>query len=82
MILDRNILFNIILGAMIFITVPSLAALGENRLDAYMSLFTLEYLTALAILRPRRRIRDLLALALTSIFAVIVAFRIWEVLMR
>ncbi len=82
MTLDRNIIFNIILGAMITLTVPALSALGEARLDAYISIFTLEYFAALAILRPRRRFIDLIAIALLSAFTMIVALRVMEILMR
>ncbi|MEM1546675.1 MAG: hypothetical protein QXY40_08340 [Candidatus Methanomethylicia archaeon] len=46
---------------MIFITVPSLTALGEYRIDVYISMFTLEYFVALSILRPRRRFKDVTA---------------------
>lgn len=62
-------------------TVPSLAALGENRLDVYVSLFILEYFVCSALFRPRRRTRDLLAAGLFAVFSVIVALRILEVLM-
>ncbi|MEM3070948.1 MAG: hypothetical protein QW638_08660 [Candidatus Bathyarchaeia archaeon] len=82
MTLDRNILFNIILGAMIIITAPALAALGEARLDAYISLYTLEYFAALAILRPRRRFRDFIAIALFIAFSIIVALRVLEILLK
>lgn len=81
MTLDKNILFNLALAAMFFATVPALAALHEARLDVYVSMFTLEYFVALAILRPRRKVRDFLAFALFAIFAVIVAFRVAEVLL-
>ena len=78
--MNKNLLFNLVLGAMIVATVPSLAALGESRLDAYVSMFTLEYFVALAVLRPRRRIRDILAWILLAIFSIIVGFRIMEIL--
>lgn len=81
MTLDKNILFNLVLAAMFFVTVPALAALHEARLDVYVSMFTLEYFVALAALRPRRRVRDFLAVALIVAFAAIVAFRVAEVLL-
>ena len=82
MSLDRNYLFNLILASLIALTVPPLAALGENRLDVYVSLFTLEYFVCLAVLRPRRRTFDFLALALFLAFAYAVAMRVLEVLIR
>ena len=66
---------------MISITVPILAALGESRLDAYISLFVLEYFVALALLRPRRRTWDFLAVILVAVFFVIVGFRVAETLL-
>lgn len=79
--MNKNILFNIILGAMIVVTVAVFGALGEKGLDAYVSMFTLEYFVATAILRPRRRIKDLLAIALLTIFSIIVAYRVAEILL-
>ncbi len=80
--LDKNFLFNIVLGFMFFITVPVFAALGEARLDLYVSMFTLEYFVAYAILRPRRKIRDPIAPTLFIVFMFIVAGRVMEVLMK
>ena len=51
------------------------------RLDAYVSMFTLEYFIATAILRPRRRIKDILALILLIVFSLIVGFRVAEILL-
>ena len=79
--MNKNLLFNIVLGGMITLTVPILGALGETRLDAYVSMFTLEYFIATAILRPRRRIKDVLALILLIIFFFIVGVRVAEILL-
>ena len=79
--MNKNLLFNIVLGGMITLTVPILGALGETRLDAYVSMFTLEYFIATAILRPRRRIKDILALILLMIFFFIVGVRVAEILL-
>jgi hypothetical protein len=73
-------LFNIVLATLYAITIPSLAALGERSLDVYVSMFTLEYFICLAILRPRRLVKDFIAVALFIAFAVAVAYRIMEVL--
>lgn len=74
-------MFNLVLAVMMAVTVPSLAALHEYRLDVYVSLYTLEYFVCLALFRPRRRVRvDPLAAALLLVFSVIVGFRVLEVL--
>jgi hypothetical protein len=78
--MDKNILFNIVLGFMIVSTAVILSGLGEMRLDVYISMYTLEYFVAKAVLRPRRRFLDILGLALLLIFSIIVCFRIWEIL--
>lgn len=78
--MDKNIFFNMVLAFMMFVTVPSLAALGEHRLDVYVCMFTLEYFIALAVLRPRRRFKDVLALTLLIAFTVIVSIKVFEVL--
>jgi len=78
--MDKNILFNIILGFMIVSTAVILSSLGEVRLDVYISMYTLEYFIAKAVLGPRRRFFDILGLALFLIFSILVCFRIWEIL--
>jgi len=78
--MDKNILFNIVLGFMIVSTAVLLSSLGEIRLDVYISMYTLEYFVVKAVLRPRRRFFDILGLALFLIFSIIVCFRIWEIL--
>ena len=77
---DKNFVFALVLGVLITLTVPTLAALGEHRLDVYVSLFTLEYFAAKGILRPRLKARDPIAPILLAIFFFIVAMRIMEVL--
>jgi len=78
--MDKNILFNIVLGSMIVPTVAILSALGEARLDVYVSMYTLEYFVARAVLRPRRRFFDVLGLLLLTVFSIIVGIRVWEIL--
>jgi len=80
--MDRNSLYLIVFALLIAITVFTFSALGEERLDLYISLFTLEYFSLTAIFRPRRRTFDFLGLALLLIFSYIVALRIIEVLTR
>ncbi|MEM0111778.1 MAG: hypothetical protein QXK90_03320 [Candidatus Parvarchaeota archaeon] len=79
--MNKNLLFNIILAVMIIVTVAALAAIGEMRLDVYISLFTLEYFVGIAVLRPRRRAQDFLAIALLIIFLVIVGIRVAEIIL-
>jgi hypothetical protein len=78
--MDKNILFNIVLGFMIVSTASILSGLGEIRLDVYLSMYTLEYFVAKAVLRPRRRFFDVLGLTLFLVFSIIVCFRVWEIL--
>ncbi|MCS7104630.1 MAG: hypothetical protein NZ954_03590, partial [Thermofilaceae archaeon] len=67
--LEKDKLFNVLLAAFYTLTIPSLAALGEQRIDAYFSLMTLEYAILYAVLRPRRRGREVLLPLLIVIFA-------------
>jgi hypothetical protein len=78
--MDKNILFNIVLGSMIVSTVAVFSGLGERRLDLYVSMYTLEYFVAKAILRPRRRFFDVLGLVLFITFSAIVSLKVWEIL--
>ncbi len=79
--MSKNHLFNILLALFIVITIPSLLALGESRVDVYVSLFTLEYFILVSVLRPRRITgKDYLGIALFMIFIVIVAYRVMQVL--
>jgi hypothetical protein len=80
--MDRNNLHLILLAALITVATSILAALGESRLDAYVSVFTLIYFALTAIFRPRRRMMDFLALALLAAFSYIVAVRILEILIK
>lgn len=80
--MDRTRLYLIALTLLVTLATSSLAALGENRLDAYVSVFTLIYFALLAVFRPRRRAFDLLSIALLAIFSYIVSIRILEVLIK
>jgi len=80
--LDRNRLHLIFLASLITVATSVLAALGENRLDAYVSVFTLIYFALTAVFRPRRRTLDFLALMLLAAFSYIVAVKILEVLVK
>ena len=80
MTLDKNLLFNLVLAFLIYLTVSCFSALGETRIDVYVSMFVLEYFVCLALFRPRRRVRDVLAYVLFIVFSVIVAIKVIEIL--
>jgi len=58
----------------------SLSALGEARLEVYVSLITVAYFACSALFRPRRRIPDLVGASLVIVFFYIVALKVWEIL--
>ena len=68
------------LGGLLMATVVSLSALGENRLDVYVSLFAVCYFAATALYQPRKRGFDVVGGALFTVFCVIVARKILEIL--
>ncbi|MCI4461464.1 MAG: hypothetical protein JHC12_00665 [Thermogladius sp.] len=78
----KDRLFNILLPLFYTVTVYSLSSLGEQRLDAYFSMLVLEYFVLYALLRPKRRHRDYIALVLLALFAVVVAYRVLEVISK
>lgn len=78
--MHRNYLSNTVLSSLMLFTVPILWSLGEARLDVYVSMFTLEYFVVKALFNPRRITRDYLALALFTVFAFIVSYRVLQVL--
>ncbi len=78
--MERDHLANTVLALMVFLTFWALYSLGEGRVDAYVSMYTLEYFVVKAVFRPRRVGRDYLAVVLFAVFVVIVAFRVLEVL--
>ena len=83
--MDRHILFLILLAGFLFLTVAAFVALGEERLDVYISVFTIEYLALVEVLRPRRKLitslrLDPVGLGLFVIFCFIVARKVIEIL--
>lgn len=85
--MDRHILFLILLAGFLFFTVAILAAAEEGRLDVYISVFTIEYLALVEILRPRRTLFtflkvDPVALGLLVIFCLIVTRKVIEILVK
>ena len=82
--MDRRGLMALTLSTLIVVTVASLSALGESRLDVYLSLFTLEYLVALALFSPfnprSQRALNAMGAVLFIVFCYFVAMRVMEVL--
>lgn len=78
--MERSFLANTVLALLVTLTVPVLWALGEARFDAYISLYTVEYLVVKAVLRPKKVCRDYVAAALITAFIYFTAKRILEVL--
>ena len=83
--MDRHILFVLLLAVFFLFTVVIFATMGQTRLDVYISVFTIEYLALVEILRPRRRFMtplglDPVALGLVIIFGLIVTRKILEIL--
>jgi hypothetical protein len=78
--MNKNYLANTILAIMIMLTSSIFLLLGENRIDVYFSMYTLEYFIIKALFNPRRLYKDFLAFILLAIFSIIVAYRIYEIL--
>lgn len=83
--MDRHILFVLLLAVFFLFTVVILAAMGQTRLDVYISVFAIEYLALVEILRPRRKFMtalglDPVALGLVIIFGLIVTRKVLEIL--
>jgi hypothetical protein len=66
-------------GAMM-LTLVSLSALGESRLEVFYSLFTVVYFASSALFRPRRRWFDVPGVVLFLGFCVIVALKVIEII--
>ena len=78
--LDKQKQYVVALGGLLMATVVSLSALGEVRIDVYVSLFTVCYFATSALFQPRRRFFDVVGGALFLVFCVIVLQKIWEIL--
>lgn len=85
--MEKHYLILLVLSIMVSLTIAVFAALGENRLDVYISVFAIEYLALVEIFRPRRKFisfsgLDFLSLGLFIIFSIIVARKVIEILVR
>ena len=78
--MDKNRGYLLFLGFALVATQLLLALLGENRLEVYVSLFTVDYFAASALYRPRLRRFDYLGAALFTVFCITVALKVWEIL--
>ena len=78
--MDRQKLYVLVLSGLLMGTVVGLSALGEARLDVYVSLFTVCYFAASALFQPRRRFFDVVGGALFLVFAYIVLVKVLEIL--
>ncbi|MEM0118139.1 MAG: hypothetical protein QXV32_06805 [Conexivisphaerales archaeon] len=78
--MEKANLYLLTLSFLIVASVVSMASLGQNSLDVYVSLFVISYFATSAIFSPRRVTFDFLGLALFIIFAVIVALRVLAIL--
>ena len=78
--MDKQKQYLIILCILLMSTVVSLAALGEPRLDVYISLFTVCYFAATALFQPRKRFFDFVGGSLFVIFCFIVIQKVLEII--
>jgi hypothetical protein len=78
--MDKHKIYVTTLAFLLMLTVVSLSALHESRLEVYVSLFTVCYFAASALFRPRRRLPDLVGGALFLVFIYIVAMKVMEIL--
>ena len=62
------------------VTMVSLSALGEARLEVFYSLFTVVYFASSALFRPRRRWFDVPGVVLFLGFCYIVAVKVIEII--
>ena len=78
--LDKQRLYVVVLCGLLMAVVVGLSALGEARLDVYVSLFTVCYFAAAALFQPRRRSLDFVGGALFTVFCVIVLQKVLEII--
>lgn len=79
--MDKHQLYIVMLCFLFLLTVVGLAVVKEQRLEVYVSLFSVSYLAASAVFRPRRRRHDIVGGALFTVFSYIVAVKILEILL-
>ncbi len=62
------------------LTVISLSALSETRLEVFFSLFTVSYFASTALFQPRKKNIDFVGGGLFILFSYIVALKIWDII--
>jgi len=77
---DKQKRYVVTLGGLLMAAEVSLSALGEERLDVYVSLFAVCHFAAAALFQPRRRFFDVVGGALFIIFCIIVLRKVLEII--
>jgi hypothetical protein len=78
--MDKQKEYISLLGGLLMLIVVSMTALGETRLEVYLSLFTVCYFAATALYRPRKRFYDIVGAALFLVFMIIVSIKVLEII--
>jgi hypothetical protein len=78
--MDKQKEYISLLGGLLMLIVVSMTALGEARLEVYLSLFTVCYFAATALYRPRKRYYDIVGAALFLVFMIIVSIKVLEII--
>lgn len=78
--MDKNKQYLLFMAFALMLTLVSLSALGEQRLEVYYSLFTVVYFAASALYRPRRRWFDIPGGVLFLGFCIIVTLKVIEII--
>jgi hypothetical protein len=78
--LDKQKKYLVTLAFLLLGTVVSLSALAEDRIDVYVSLFTVCYFASTALYQPRKRSFDYVGGVLFFVFCVIVGIKIFEII--
>ena len=79
-LLDKNKDYLLFMAGALMLTLVSLSALGEARLEVYYSLFTVVYFASSALFRPRRRWFDVPGVVLFLGFCWIVVLKVLEII--
>jgi hypothetical protein len=79
--MERQNLFLLVLGSLSMASVISMALVGLNTLDVFVSGLVIVYFVCVTIFRPRRRVPDFIGLALFVAFAYVVALRVLQILL-
>ncbi len=78
--MDKQKKYVLSLYILMGLTVISLSALSETRLEVFFSLFTVSYFASTAIFQPRKKNMDYVGGFLFILFCYIVAMKIWDII--